>query len=194
MNGRLTDKVAIVTGGTRGIGRAIAGRFLAEGARVVVAGRSEPGAHGVDGGALFFRADVASAGDVQALVDFDHRPGRPHRGTQGSGSACHRQRGRGCPCGAARTGLRRVPRYSERPGLQRREHSLSETAAPSRQGTEQALARYRRFRSFPMGVRWSPADILFRPPVECRAASNMLSSHRPSAPFPVQPSPARRST
>ncbi|MNO69818.1 (S)-1-Phenylethanol dehydrogenase [compost metagenome] len=63
MNGRLTDKVAIVAGGTRGIGRAIAGRFLAEGARVVVAGRSEPGAHGVDGGALFFRADVASAGD-----------------------------------------------------------------------------------------------------------------------------------
>src|SRR5580700_5171157 len=34
----LEDKVAIVTGGTRGIGRAIATRLLAEGARVAVCG------------------------------------------------------------------------------------------------------------------------------------------------------------
>ncbi len=38
---RLQDKTAIVTGGGRGIGRAVALRFAAEGARVVVAERDE---------------------------------------------------------------------------------------------------------------------------------------------------------
>ena len=38
--GRLEGKVALVTGSTRGIGRATAVRFAAEGASVIVTGRT----------------------------------------------------------------------------------------------------------------------------------------------------------
>jgi 3-oxoacyl-[acyl-carrier protein] reductase len=57
-----TDRVVLVTGGNRGIGRAIAERFVADGYRVAVTARSGEGPVG----ALTVRADVTDAAAVDA--------------------------------------------------------------------------------------------------------------------------------
>jgi NAD(P)-dependent dehydrogenase (short-subunit alcohol dehydrogenase family) len=68
---RLRDRVAVVTGGGSGIGRATARRFAAEGARVVVvdvnADAGEQAASDVDG--EFVACDVADERSVAALFD-----------------------------------------------------------------------------------------------------------------------------
>jgi len=64
-------KVVIVTGGTRGIGLAIARAFLGRGAEVIVCGRTEPDALPSHEGrkASFAVADVRDPEDVAALFD-----------------------------------------------------------------------------------------------------------------------------
>jgi NAD(P)-dependent dehydrogenase (short-subunit alcohol dehydrogenase family) len=74
MADELAGKVAIVTGGGSGIGRATVERFAAEGARVVVADIDPEAGEAVAGAlgdvAAFKQTDVTDADQVQALVDF----------------------------------------------------------------------------------------------------------------------------
>jgi NAD(P)-dependent dehydrogenase (short-subunit alcohol dehydrogenase family) len=69
----LQDKVAVVTGGTSGIGARIAALFLEEGARVVIAGRrsdrGEQLARSFGDAACFIRTDVTVEADVKAMIE-----------------------------------------------------------------------------------------------------------------------------
>src|SRR5436190_17199886 len=76
----LKDKSIVVTGAASGIGRAMAQRFAAEGAKLVVcADRDEPGAKATAAGigGVAFKVDVSREADIQALietVEADHGP------------------------------------------------------------------------------------------------------------------------
>src|SRR5262245_58926938 len=72
---RLENKVAVVTGASRGIGRAIAMQLAAEGARVVLTARSVAGVEAAaeeirqqGGEALALAVDVAVVLDVEAVM------------------------------------------------------------------------------------------------------------------------------
>ena len=68
---KLKDKVAVITGSARGIGRAIAEAMAREGARVVITDRdgeeATKTAHGLGDAAIAIRADVSKPEEIEAL-------------------------------------------------------------------------------------------------------------------------------
>ncbi len=75
----LSGRVAIVTGGGRGVGRGIAERLLEAGAEVVICGRKQPQSLPAGGGrrALFTPADVRELEQIEAVSAFtEQRFGR----------------------------------------------------------------------------------------------------------------------
>src|ERR1700733_14477471 len=71
---RLESQIAVITGGTRGIGEGIVRRFVEEGAKVVFSGRSSEKGKALEEelrpNLAFYRADVASAPETEGLMRF----------------------------------------------------------------------------------------------------------------------------
>ena len=74
---KLKNKVAVITGGTRGLGFGIAKAFMLEGASVVVASRSNRNVQSaleqlqiIGGKCAGFECDISNLADTQALAAF----------------------------------------------------------------------------------------------------------------------------
>jgi len=66
----LKNKLALVTGGTRGIGSGIAEELIAHGANVICTSRGEPQGEGGKENPLYLKSDASSATDRENLMEY----------------------------------------------------------------------------------------------------------------------------
>jgi len=93
---RLKEKVAIVTGATKGVGRGIALRFAEQGAKVVLAGRSADAGKAVEreiraagGQAVFTQTDISVEDDCRRMVEVAEREFGPLTTLVNNAAATH---------------------------------------------------------------------------------------------------------
>lgn len=71
--GKLSGKIAVITGGNSGIGLATAKLFHAEGAKVVISGRDQKtldeAVKAIGGDTLAVKSDVSKLGDIDTLIE-----------------------------------------------------------------------------------------------------------------------------
>ena len=119
---QLENKIAAVTGGSAGIGRAIAEAFLREGGKVAIMARNADKANkmleevGAGDKLIFIQGDATLQADVEGFVDKTilQVPGRPARGRAGPDQEAARgcRRGQG-PAARARGRHRPLPGQDE---------------------------------------------------------------------------------
>jgi len=66
---QLKDKIVVITGGTKGLGRALALSFLKNDAKVIVCSRDEKRPENLEENILWVKADVTKENEIKDLAD-----------------------------------------------------------------------------------------------------------------------------
>jgi len=66
---KLEDKIVVITGGSKGLGKALATRFLKDGAKVVVCSRDENRPEDLEENIFWIKADVTKEDELQNLAE-----------------------------------------------------------------------------------------------------------------------------